>query len=91
MEWSRQAHFRNGYSRRGRGFGLLLSYAFVREAVVLMATVTTVMTMSLLLNAPLEELANPAKTPNPPRRPGTFWLAELVSTPHCWAAWWRRH
>jgi len=33
-------------------------YAFVREAVVLMATVTTIMMMSLFLNAPLEELAN---------------------------------
>jgi quinol-cytochrome oxidoreductase complex cytochrome b subunit len=55
-------------------------YAFVREAVVLMATVTTVMTMSLLLNAPLEELANPAKTPNPAKAPWYFLgLQELVS------------
>ena len=55
-------------------------YAFVREAVVLMATVTTVMTMSLFLNAPLEELANPAKTPNPAKAPWYFLgLQELVS------------
>ena len=47
-------------------------YAFVREAVVLMATVTTIMTMSLFLNAPLEELANPAKTPNPAKAPWYF-------------------
>jgi quinol-cytochrome oxidoreductase complex cytochrome b subunit len=55
-------------------------YAFVREAVVLMATVTTVMAMSLFLNAPLEQLANPAKTPNPAKAPWYFLgLQELVS------------
>jgi quinol-cytochrome oxidoreductase complex cytochrome b subunit len=55
-------------------------YAFVREAVVLMATVATIMTMSLFLNAPLEELANPAKTPNPAKAPWYFLgLQELVS------------
>jgi quinol-cytochrome oxidoreductase complex cytochrome b subunit len=55
-------------------------YAFVREAVVLMATVTTVMAMSLYLNAPLEQLANPAKTPNPAKAPWYFLgLQELVS------------
>jgi quinol-cytochrome oxidoreductase complex cytochrome b subunit len=55
-------------------------YAFVREAVVLMATVTTIMTISLFLNAPLEELANPAKTPNPAKAPWYFLgLQELVS------------
>jgi quinol-cytochrome oxidoreductase complex cytochrome b subunit len=55
-------------------------YAFVREAVVLMATVTTIMMMSLFLNAPLEELANPAKTPNPAKAPWYFLgLQELVS------------
>jgi quinol-cytochrome oxidoreductase complex cytochrome b subunit len=55
-------------------------YAFVREAVVMMATVTTIMTMSLFLNAPLEELANPAKTPNPAKAPWYFLgLQELVS------------
>ncbi len=55
-------------------------YAFVREAVVLMGTVTTIMTMSLFLNAPLEELANPAKTPNPAKAPWYFLgLQELVS------------
>ncbi len=55
-------------------------HAFVREAVVLMATVTTIMTMSIFLNAPLEELANPAKTPNPAKAPWYFLgLQELVS------------
>jgi quinol-cytochrome oxidoreductase complex cytochrome b subunit len=55
-------------------------YAFVREAVTLMATVTTIMAMSIFLNAPLEELANPAKTPNPAKAPWYFLgLQELVS------------
>jgi quinol-cytochrome oxidoreductase complex cytochrome b subunit len=55
-------------------------YAFVRETVVLMATVTTIMTISLFFHAPLEELANPAKTPNPAKAPWYFLgLQELVS------------
>ena len=55
-------------------------YAFVREAVALMATVTTVMVISLFFSAPLEELANPAKTPNPAKAPWYFLgLQELVS------------
>ncbi|MHB1960661.1 MAG: cytochrome b N-terminal domain-containing protein, partial [Acidobacteriaceae bacterium] len=55
-------------------------YAFVREAVVLMGTVTTIMMMSLFLNAPLEEMANPAVTPNPAKAPWYFLgLQELVS------------
>lgn len=55
-------------------------YAFVREAVALMATVTTIMAVSLFFNAPLEELANPAKTPNPAKAPWYFLgLQELVS------------
>jgi quinol-cytochrome oxidoreductase complex cytochrome b subunit len=45
-----------------------------------MATVTTIMAMSIFLNAPLEELANPAKTPNPAKAPWYFLgLQELVS------------
>jgi len=55
-------------------------YAFFREAVALMATVTTVMALSLVWSAPLEELANPAKTPNPAKAPWYFLgLQELVS------------
>ena len=55
-------------------------HAFVREALALMATVTTIMAMSLFLNTPLEELANPAKTPNPAKAPWYFLgLQELVS------------
>jgi quinol-cytochrome oxidoreductase complex cytochrome b subunit len=55
-------------------------YAFFREGVALLATVTTVMTISLFWNAPLEELANPAKTPNPAKAPWYFLgLQELVS------------
>jgi len=55
-------------------------YAFVREAVALMVTVTTIMTVSLFFHAPLEDLANPAKTPNPAKAPWYFLgLQELVS------------
>ena len=55
-------------------------FAFFREAIALLATVTTVMAVSLFWNAPLEELANPAKTPNPAKAPWYFLgLQELVS------------
>ena len=55
-------------------------FAFFREAVALMATVTSVMAVSLFWRAPLEELANPAKTPNPAKAPWYFLgLQELVS------------
>ncbi len=55
-------------------------YAFFREAIALMATVTTIMATSLFFRAPLEELANPAKTPNPAKAPWYFLgLQELVS------------
>ena len=55
-------------------------FAFFREAIALMATVTTVMAISLFFRAPLEELANPAKTPNPAKAPWYFLgLQELVS------------
>jgi quinol-cytochrome oxidoreductase complex cytochrome b subunit len=55
-------------------------YAFVREAIAMMVTVTGIMLISLFFNAPLEELANPAKTPNPAKAPWYFLgLQELVS------------
>jgi len=55
-------------------------YAFFREAIALMVTVTGVMLISLFFSAPLEELANPAKTPNPAKAPWYFLgLQELVS------------
>jgi quinol-cytochrome oxidoreductase complex cytochrome b subunit len=55
-------------------------FAFFREAIALMATVTSVMAISLFFRAPLEELANPAKTPNPAKAPWYFLgLQELVS------------
>ena len=45
-----------------------------------MATVTTLMAISLFFNAPLEEMANPAVTPNPAKAPWYFLgLQELVS------------
>ena len=55
-------------------------YAFFREAIALMVTVTAVMATSLFFHAPLEALANPAKTPNPAKAPWYFLgLQELVS------------
>ncbi len=55
-------------------------YAFFREAIALMVTVTGVMAISLFYHAPLEELANPARTPNPAKAPWYFLgLQELVS------------
>ncbi|HUX28326.1 MAG TPA: cytochrome b N-terminal domain-containing protein [Terriglobia bacterium] len=55
-------------------------YAFFREAIALMVTVTGIMAVSLLFHAPLEAMANPAKTPNPAKAPWYFLgLQELVS------------
>ena len=55
-------------------------YAFFREAIALMVTVTGIMATALFFRAPLEELANPAKTPNPAKAPWYFLgLQELVS------------
>jgi len=55
-------------------------YAFFREGIALLVTVTGVMAVSLFWNAPLEELANPVKTPNPAKAPWYFLgLQELVS------------
>lgn len=55
-------------------------YAFLREGIALMATVVGVMAISMVWNAPLEEIANPARTPNPAKAPWYFLgLQELVS------------
>ncbi|MCL5743301.1 MAG: cytochrome b N-terminal domain-containing protein, partial [Acidobacteria bacterium] len=55
-------------------------YAFFREAIAMMVTLATVMAVSLFWNAPLEEIANAAKTPNPAKAPWYFLgLQELVS------------
>lgn len=55
-------------------------YAFYREAVAFLVTAITVMALSLVWNAPLEEMANPAKTPNPAKAPWYFLgLQEMVS------------
>lgn len=55
-------------------------YAFFRESIALMVTVTGIMAISLFFHAPLEQLANPAKTPNPAKAPWYFLgLQELVS------------
>ena len=55
-------------------------YAFYRETIALLITIISVVAVSLIWNAPLEEAANPAKTPNPAKAPWYFLgLQELVS------------
>lgn len=55
-------------------------YAFFREGIALVATVISVMAVALFWQAPLEQLANPVKTPNPAKAPWYFLgLQELVS------------
>ncbi len=55
-------------------------YAFYRETVAFLVTLIAVMAVSLVWNAPLEEMANPAKTPNPAKAPWYFLgLQEMVS------------
>jgi quinol-cytochrome oxidoreductase complex cytochrome b subunit len=55
-------------------------YAFFRESIALMVSVTAIMATSLFFHAPLEAMANPAKTPNPAKAPWYFLgLQELVS------------
>ena len=55
-------------------------FAFFREGIALVVTVISVMAVSLFWNAPLEEMANPVKTPNPAKAPWYFLgLQELVS------------
>lgn len=55
-------------------------FAFYRETIAFLITLVSVMAVSLFWNAPLEEVANPAKTPNPAKAPWYFLgLQELVS------------
>jgi len=55
-------------------------FAFYREAIAFLITLVSVMVISLVWSAPLEEIANPAKTPNPAKAPWYFLgLQELVS------------
>ena len=55
-------------------------FAFYREAIAFLITLVSVMAISLAWSAPLEEIANPAKTPNPAKAPWYFLgLQELVS------------
>lgn len=59
---------------------LAYPFAFYREGVAALATLLVMMAISLVWNAPLEEIANPAKTPNPAKAPWYFLgIQELVS------------
>jgi quinol-cytochrome oxidoreductase complex cytochrome b subunit len=59
---------------------LAYPFAFYREGVALLATLAVMMAVSLVWDAPLEAIANPAKTPNPAKAPWYFLgIQELVS------------
>jgi quinol-cytochrome oxidoreductase complex cytochrome b subunit len=52
----------------------------VRLTVVTLATLVISILLTLIVQAPLEEAANPAVTPNPAKAPWYFlWLQELVT------------
>jgi quinol-cytochrome oxidoreductase complex cytochrome b subunit len=51
-----------------------------RELLLLLAVLVVLHVVALLVNAPLEEIANPTRTPNPAKAPWYFLgLQELVS------------
>jgi quinol-cytochrome oxidoreductase complex cytochrome b subunit len=47
-------------------------HVFIRELVMALAVTVGILAMSLAFNAPLEQLANPALTPNPAKAPWYF-------------------
>lgn len=54
-----------------------------RELIALMGFLIVLLAMSILFNAPLEEIANPAVTPNPAKAPWYFLgLQELLHYAH---------
>ncbi|MEA1902481.1 MAG: menaquinol-cytochrome c reductase cytochrome b subunit, partial [Actinomycetota bacterium] len=58
-------------------------HLLVRHAVVAIVVLLVVLAVSLMFNAPLREIANPALTPNPEKAPWYFiGLQELLSQLH---------
>jgi quinol---cytochrome c reductase cytochrome c subunit, bacillus type len=58
-------------------------HLLVRHAVAAMMTLVVVLTVSVIFDAPLREVANPAVTPNPEKAPWYFAaLQELLSLFH---------
>ena len=54
-------------------------HLFVREVIAAMVLIIFIIVISLFFDAPLEELANPSKTPNPAKSPWYFLaLQELL-------------
>ena len=47
-------------------------HLLVRELIAIVAASLVIVAVSLLFDAPLEELANPARTPNPSKAPWYF-------------------
>lgn len=58
-------------------------HLLVRHAVAVLVVLVIVLAVSLMFNAPLREIANPAVTPNPEKAPWYFiGLQELLSQLH---------
>ena len=91
-----QAPVRGPHARPGGGRRLLLPLRLLPRGIAFLLTSAAVMVVSLFFGAPLEELANPAKTPNPAKAPWYFLgLQELVSYSAFWggcssrgSSWW---
>jgi len=56
-----------------------MPHLFLREAIALLALLLSLVLLSLLVDAPLEQIANPGETPNPAKAPWYFLgLQELL-------------
>ncbi|MBO9542085.1 hypothetical protein J7643_15975 [bacterium] len=70
-----------GYVKEKPGQALVFTWphVFMRELVMALAVIVGITIMALLFNAPLEQLANPALTPNPAKAPWYFlFLQEML-------------
>lgn len=63
-----------GYSKEKEGQQLVFTWphVFMRELVMALAVTIGILVMSLIFNAPLEQLANQSLTPNPAKAPWYF-------------------
>jgi hypothetical protein len=66
---------------------LVFPHLTFRELIATMAVILVLIWVSMLIDAPLEELANPSKTPNPAKAPWYFvGLQELLVYFDPWVA-----